>query len=80
LEALSYIDDKVLKTLFQTMRKPGGGENGVVVSTRSELALYVVGYMARHYKRASRTMTEAGITLAEVESFSKRCTNEEGYK
>jgi hypothetical protein len=36
--------------------------------------------MARHYKRTSRTMTEAGITLAEVESFSKRRTNEEGYK
>jgi hypothetical protein len=80
LEALLYMDDKVVKTLCQTMRKPGAGENGVVVSTCAEMALYVVCYIARHYKRTSRTMTEAGITLEEVESFSKRCTNEEGYK
>jgi hypothetical protein len=80
LEALSYMDNKVVETLCQNMRKPGGGENGVVVSTSAEMALYVVCYMARHYKRTSRTMTEAGITLEEVESFSKRRINEEGYK
>jgi hypothetical protein len=80
LEALSYMDDKVVKTLCQTMGKPRGGEIGVVVPTRAEMALYVVCYMARHYKRTSRTMTEAGMTLAEVESFSKRRTNEERYK
>jgi hypothetical protein len=80
LEALPYMDDKVVKTLCQTMRKPGGGEAGTVVSTRAEMALYVTCYMARHYQRTSRTMTEASITLAKVETFSKRRTNEEGYK
>jgi hypothetical protein len=62
LEVLLYMDDKVVKTLCQTSRKPGGGKNEVVVSTRAEMALYVVCYMARHYKRTSRTMTEDGIT------------------
>ena len=80
LEALPYMDDKVVKTLCQTMRKPGGGEAGTVVSTRAEIALYVTCYMARHYQRTNRTMTEASITLAKVETFSKRRTNEEGYK
>ena len=80
LDALPYMDDKVVKTLCQTMRKPGGGEAGTVVSTRAEMALFVVCYMARHYDRTNRTMTEASITLAKVETFSKRRTNEEGYK
>jgi hypothetical protein len=80
LEALAYMDDKVVKTLCQTMRKPGGGEAGTVVSTRAEMALYVTCYMARHYQRTDRTMTAASITLAKVETFSKRRTNEEGYK
>ena len=80
LDALPYMDDKVVKTLCQTMRKPGGGEAGTVVSTRAEMALYVTCYMARHYQRTDRTMTAASITLAKVETFSKRRTNEEGYK
>ena len=66
------MDDKVVKTLCQTMRKPGGGEAGTVVSTRAEMALYVTCYMARHYQRTDRTMTAASITLAKVETFSKR--------
>ena len=80
LDALPYLDDKVVKTLCQTMRKPGGGEEGTVVSTRAEMALYVTCYMARHYQRTDRTMTAASITMAKIETFSKRRTNEEGYK
>jgi hypothetical protein len=80
LESLPYMDDKTVKTLCQTMRKPGGGEAGVVVSTRAEMALFVICYMARHYNCTTRTMTEASITLAMVETFSKRRMNEEGYK
>jgi hypothetical protein len=80
LEALTYMDNKVVKTLCQTMRKPGGGENGCVVATHAEMVLYLVCYMARHYQRTSRTMTVASIPLAEVESFSKCRTNEHGYK
>ena len=80
LDALPYLDDKVVKTLCQTMRKPGGGEEGTVVSTRAEMALYVTCYMARHYQRTDRTMTAASIAMAKIETFSKRRTNEEGYK
>jgi hypothetical protein len=80
LDALPFLDDKVVKTMCQTMRKPGGGDVGVAVPTRAEMALYVTCYMARHYQRTSRTMTEASITMAMVDTFSKRRTNEEGYK
>jgi hypothetical protein len=38
LEALTYMDDKVVKTLCQTMRNPGGGEHGCAVSTHAEMA------------------------------------------
>ena len=69
LDALPFLDDKLVKTLCRTIRKP-----------RAEMALYVTCYMARHYQRTSCTLTEANITLAMVDTFSKRRTNEEGYK
>jgi hypothetical protein len=74
------MDDKVRKTLSQTMKKPGGGESGCVISTRAEMALYVACYMARHYQCKSRTMTVASTKLPEVESIFKRRRNKECYK
>jgi hypothetical protein len=62
------------------MKRPGGESHGCVVSTRAEMALYVVCYMARHYQRTSHTMTGASITLVEIVSFSKGRTNKEGYR
>jgi hypothetical protein len=77
LEARTYMVNKVVRTLCQTMRKPDGGENGCVVLTRAEMTLHDVCFMAR---RTSRTTTDVSIALAEVESFSKRRTNKEGFK
>ena len=72
IEALILFDDKGVKTLCATMRKPGGtvegvaagggGERirlqnpGVYVSTKAEMNMTVACYMARHYHRTTRTM------------------------
>jgi hypothetical protein len=95
IEALQYFDDKGVKILCASLRKPGGTieqatadgqpavripNPGVYVSTMAEINLTTACYMARHYKRASRTLTAALLTTARIERYKQFKEAEEAYK
>ena len=96
IDELQYFDDKGVKTLCATFRKPGGTMDGpvpagdgvppqipnpgVYVSTRAEMNLKVACFMAKHYERTVRTLTPAGITVAKVQRYTQYKEAEEKYK
>jgi hypothetical protein len=96
IEALQLFDDKVVKTLCATLRKPGGTiagpapagvaaipqvpNPGVYVSTRAELSLYTACYMAKHYNRTGRTLTAIELTTDAILRFSQYKEAEDAYK
>jgi hypothetical protein len=93
---LQYFDDKGIKILCASLRKPGGTTAGVAptagaaipqipnpgvyVSTRAEINLAAVCYIARHYARASRTLEAATLTLAVINTFAQYKEAEDAYK
>ena len=95
LETLAFLDDKAVKTLCASLRKPGGtilregGEDGeevripdpgTYISTRAELSMYVACYMARHFARTSRILTVADLTVENMNRFGNYRATEEAYK
>jgi hypothetical protein len=80
LESISTMDDKEVKTLCQTMRKPGGGGQGTYVSTLAEVAMKTVYYISRHFNRTSRTLAVAHITLANIIIFTNHRKALDAYK
>jgi len=96
VDALQYFDDKGVKTLCATLRKPGGTIAGVVpagggaapqvpnpgvyVSTRAEMNLSAACFMARHYRRTTRTLTAADLTTDKVQRYSQFKEAEDAYK
>jgi hypothetical protein len=93
---LQYLDDKGIKILCASLRKPGGTTAGVAptagaaipqipnpgvyVSTRAEINMAAVCYVARHYARASRTLEAATLTLAVIHTFAQYKEAEDAYK
>jgi hypothetical protein len=96
IASLQYLDDKGIKTLCASLRKPGGTmagpipagggvalqipNPGVYVSTRAEMNMAAVCYMARHHARTTRTMEAGDITLATIQTFTQYKEAEEAYK
>jgi len=95
MESLIFYDEKAIKSLCTSLRKPGGLVNGlptaagvatlipdagVYVSTRAEFNLATACYMARHYERTSRTLLATALTAANTARFAKFRTAEEAYK
>ena len=96
IEALRNLDDKGVKTLCATLRKPGGtilGEPqanglppplipnpGTYVSVKAELNMMITCYLARHYHRTGRTLTEGLITIDRLSRYSTFKEAEEAYK
>lgn len=92
VETLSFYDEKAVKILCATLRKPGGtiadpsneGKKipnpGVYVSTRAELSLTAACFMAAHYKRTLRTLTAADITVQKVERYKLYKEAEDNHK
>jgi hypothetical protein len=93
---LQYLDDKGIKVLCASLRKPGGmidgpapggggaipriPNPGVYVSTRAEVNMGSTCYMARHYARTSRTLEAATLTVANIYLFAQYKEAEEAYK
>jgi hypothetical protein len=73
LPSLALMDNAEVKTLCETMRKPGGDEQGTNVATRAEVLLKAVCYMARHYRPTSRVMAPGDLTFDNIVTFSKHC-------
>jgi hypothetical protein len=80
LESLSPMDDMEVKTLCKTMCKPGRGGQGAYVSTRAEVEMMTVCYIARHSNRTSRTLVVANITLVNIIAFINYCKAEDADK
>jgi hypothetical protein len=96
IDALKYFDDKGVKTLCATMRKPGGmidgpppvdgvlvaqvPNPGTYVSVKAELNMMVACFLARHYDRTGRTLTDALITMDRVSRYVAFKEAEEAYK
>jgi hypothetical protein len=95
IDTLQYLEDKGIKVLCASLRKPGGTiagvavagaaiqqipNPGVYVSTRAEINLTTVCYIARHYARASRTLTAGDLTLAAIATFAQYKEAEDAYK
>ena len=87
LESLQYLDDKGIKILCAFLRKPGGtieglalaGDGvapripnpGVYVSTRAEMNMASVCYMARHFAQTSRNLTVASIATNSIHLYAQ---------
>jgi hypothetical protein len=96
IDSLKYFDDKGVKILCATLRKPGGtidepGQGrgavaraipnpGVYVSTRAEMNLKSACFLAMHYERTSRTLRTADLTVERVHRFAQYKEAEEDYK
>ena len=96
IDTLQYLDDKGIKVLCASLRKPGGTiagvapavgavvpqipNPGVYVSTRAEINLTTVCYIARHYARASRTLEARDLTLPAIGTFAQYKEAEDAYK
>ena len=96
LAALALLDDKQVKTLCMTMRKPGGWTEvlpatdgrpatrtpnpGEYVSAKAEMNLTVACYMAKHYQRTSRTLTAQHLTIDRVMRYAQFKEAEDAYK
>jgi hypothetical protein len=96
IDLLQYFDDKGVKTLCATLRKPGGtidgvapvggGEvpqipnPGVYVSTRAEMNLLSACYMARHYQRTTRTLIASDLTQNKMHRYAQYKEAEDAYK
>jgi hypothetical protein len=96
IDTLQYLDDKGIKILCASLRKPGGTTPGVAptagaavpqipnpgvyVSTRAEINMAAACYIARHYARTSRTLEAATLTLAAINTFAQYKEAEEAYK
>lgn len=96
IEALKYLDDKGVKTLCATLRKPGGTilgaapadgapaplipNPGTYVSVKAELNMMIACYMARHYYRTGRTLTEPLIMTDRLLRYTTFKEAEEAYK
>lgn len=96
VDSLQYLDDKGIKILCASLRKPGGTIDGpapagggaipripnpgVYVSTRAEINMGSICYMARHYARTSRTLEAAALTVANMHLFAQYKEAEEAYK
>jgi hypothetical protein len=91
---LQFYDDKGVKTLCASLRKPGGlmqgpaaadgtipmvVNPGVYVSTRAELNLASASYMARHYIRTKRTIRPADLRLDRLVTFQEYREAEDSY-
>jgi hypothetical protein len=90
------LDDKGIKILCASLRKPGGmidgpaqagggaipriPNPGVYVSTRSEINMAAMCYMARHYARTLQTLEAASLTVANIHLFAQYKEAEEAYK
>jgi hypothetical protein len=95
IDTLKYFDDKGVKILCDTLRKPGWTEDvpgqgqralaraipdpGIYVSTRAEMNLKSACFLAMHYQRTSRTLTTADLTVERVHRFSRYKEAEEVY-
>jgi hypothetical protein len=91
LSSLHLFNDKEVKVLCATLRKPGGTvaaaaggavvpNPGVYVTTRAEMNLTAACYMARHYARTTRTLTPADLTVERVQRYAQYRQAEEAYK
>jgi hypothetical protein len=96
VDTLQYLDDKGIKILCASLRKPGGTTAGVApagggavplipnpgvyVSTRAEINIAAACYMARHYARTSRTLEAPALTLAAIHTFAQYKEAEDAYK
>jgi hypothetical protein len=91
LSSLHLFNDKEVKVLCATLRKPGGTaaaaaggaivpNPGVYVTTRAEMNLTAACYMARHYARITRTLTPADLTVERVQRYAHYRQAEEAYK
>jgi hypothetical protein len=94
--SLQYLDDKGIKTLCASLRKPGGmidgpapagggavpriPNPGVYVSTRAEVNMASICYMARHYARTSRTLEAAALSVPNMYLFAQYKEAEDAYK
>jgi hypothetical protein len=96
IDSLKYFDDKGVKMLCATLRKPGGTIDkpvqsrgvvartipnpGVYVSTRAEMNLKSACFLAMSYQCTSRTLTSCNITVERVHRFAQYKEAEEDYK
>jgi hypothetical protein len=94
IDALQIFDDKGVKILCASLRKPGGTvavtpsgqpatripNPGVYVSTLAEINLTTACYVARHYNRTARTLTAALMQMPRMERYKQYKEAEEAYK
>lgn len=95
MESLSFYDEKSVKSLCASLRRPGGlvdglpDVNGVIkkvldpgvyVSTRAEFHLATSCYMARHFERTSRKMGAGDIVIGNITRFAQLWKAEQAYK
>jgi hypothetical protein len=87
IASLQYLDDKGIKTLCASLCKPGramagpvpagGGvafqipNPGVYVSTRAEMNMEAVCYLARHFACTTWTMEAGDITLVTIQTLTQ---------
>jgi hypothetical protein len=95
IDSLKYFNDKAVKILCDTLRKPGWTEDvpglgqralartipnpGIYVSARAEMNLKSACFLAMHYQRTSRTLTTANLTVERVHRFARYKEAEEAY-
>jgi hypothetical protein len=96
IASLQFFDEKGVKILCATLRKPGGlvagiappgggpvpmyPNPGVYVSAKAEMNLAAACFMARHYKRTNRTLSTEELTVDKVQQFAEWKEAEDDYK
>jgi len=70
LSTLRYLTEELGTALCRTLRKPGGGEDGVSLSVLAEETLKMILFFIKHRDRVSRTTKLDKVQLSDVRGLA----------
>lgn len=72
IEEWENFDEADVKSLCRTVRKPGGGGDGEMISYKAEMNLQLAVFFIHHKHRTSRTVDYADITVPKIRALKKQ--------
>jgi hypothetical protein len=79
-EELSLQDDDDIESVCKSIRKPGGGEDGTVVTHTAESNAKLLCYYLQHQKRRLRPFNHILMTLANIRTLRSLREQEKNHK